>query len=356
MSITGLKEMGNSAIYLVNALVMGRNMAKEFGIMKNRVQKKHKGWNNQLLSKARNAVLIKSVVQAIPTYTMSTFRIPRKVCKEMDSAIKRFWWSSNNKSGCYLALKAWGDICQPKDQGGLDFRLFNDYNLALLSKLAWKMGSGEEALWSRMLRSKYLKGHTFFEHKIPRGASKVWRSIIEARQLILKGACFKIGNGFGVQPWVPGAPQGIPRLKQGINKDLWRRVAHQRLEGSLEWNGPLINSIVIEKDAKAILNITKPPFGWEDKLIWKGYNNGKFTVKDCFLANFAEERGGDLTEWWPKLWRLELHDRIKLFMGRMMAGVLPTKEILSQRIGSIDGSCVICGQHAESLLHLFKEC
>lgn len=107
MDSTRLKKMGPSAIYLGKVLFSGRNQTKEFNSVKERIQMRLEGWNNHLLSKAGNAVLIKAVAQAIPTYTMSTFRLPSSVCKKMDSAVKRFWWATKSNSGRYLAMKSW---------------------------------------------------------------------------------------------------------------------------------------------------------------------------------------------------------------------------------------------------------
>lgn len=56
-----------------------------------------------------------------------------------------------------MALKAWKDICQPKELGGLGFRLFHEMNLALLAKLAWKVAIDEDSLWTRVMKAKYLK-------------------------------------------------------------------------------------------------------------------------------------------------------------------------------------------------------
>lgn len=67
MGVMGYKEMGANSIYLGNALIMGRNKSKYFGRLKERVAKRLEGWNKNLLSKAGKAVLIKSVVQSIPT-------------------------------------------------------------------------------------------------------------------------------------------------------------------------------------------------------------------------------------------------------------------------------------------------
>lgn len=45
-----------------------------------------------------------------------------------------------------------------------------------------------------------------------------------------------------------------------------------------------------------------------------------------------------------------------MFMWRLMAGVIPTRELLSDKIGSQERSCAICGKEVESAFHSFKEC
>lgn len=67
---------------------------------------------------------------------MSTFQLPLGLCKELDKIVKRFWWNAKPSNQNYLALKAWEELCLPCDQGGLDFRLFSEFNIALLTKLA----------------------------------------------------------------------------------------------------------------------------------------------------------------------------------------------------------------------------
>jgi len=45
-----------------------------------RVEKKLEGWKEKLISKAGKAILIKTVVQALPQYAMSLFKIPISIC------------------------------------------------------------------------------------------------------------------------------------------------------------------------------------------------------------------------------------------------------------------------------------
>ena len=55
------------------------------------------GWKEKLLSQARREILIKMVVQAIPTYTMSCFKLPIGLCSEIESLIRRFWWGQKGE-------------------------------------------------------------------------------------------------------------------------------------------------------------------------------------------------------------------------------------------------------------------
>ena len=46
----------------------------------------------KMLSKAGKEILIKAVAQAIPTYTMSCFKLLDALCDELTSMLRNFWW------------------------------------------------------------------------------------------------------------------------------------------------------------------------------------------------------------------------------------------------------------------------
>lgn len=83
-----IKEMRQQAIYLENSLVFGKSMTKEFHHLKEKVQNRLQGWTANLLSKAGKATLIKSVAQAIPTYVMSYFLLPKSLSTDLDGIIR----------------------------------------------------------------------------------------------------------------------------------------------------------------------------------------------------------------------------------------------------------------------------
>jgi hypothetical protein len=53
------------------------------------------GWSENLLSCVGREVLIKANAQAVPTYPMSYFKLPPKICTKMTSYISNFWWGSS---------------------------------------------------------------------------------------------------------------------------------------------------------------------------------------------------------------------------------------------------------------------
>ena len=46
-----------------------------------------KGWNEKLLSQAGKEIMIKAVIQSIPAYSMSVFRLPTSLCKDIEAIL-----------------------------------------------------------------------------------------------------------------------------------------------------------------------------------------------------------------------------------------------------------------------------
>ncbi len=94
---------------------------------------KLKGWKEKILSQAGREILIKVVALAIPTYTMSCFKLPARLCKELEAMIRRFWWSNGPDSNKICWIK-WSKLCHPKGLGGLGFQELRKFNDTLLGQ------------------------------------------------------------------------------------------------------------------------------------------------------------------------------------------------------------------------------
>ncbi|XP_062013995.1 uncharacterized protein LOC133730414 [Rosa rugosa] len=116
--------------YLGLPTMTGRGKKTLFRSLADRVWKKVTGWEGKLLSKAGKEVLIKSVAQAIPNYTMSIFQLPIGICEEINRCLARYWWGKSGGKGIHW--RRWEGLCTSKDEGGLGFRDLVHFNQALL--------------------------------------------------------------------------------------------------------------------------------------------------------------------------------------------------------------------------------
>jgi len=71
-----------------------------------RINSKLEGWKEKLLSKAGKEILIKSVVQTLPHYVMSVFKLPISICKTIEKRIASFWWQKSDSKRS-LHWKKW---------------------------------------------------------------------------------------------------------------------------------------------------------------------------------------------------------------------------------------------------------
>jgi len=89
------------ANYLGMPSWVGRSPTSTFNFLPDRMWRKIRSWNDRPLSRAGKEVMLKSVIQAIPIYVMSCFRLPAAICDKMRTTISNHWWGiENGKKKC----------------------------------------------------------------------------------------------------------------------------------------------------------------------------------------------------------------------------------------------------------------
>jgi hypothetical protein len=81
----GIQCEALSERYLGLPTVVGRSKWGAFKHLTDRSRGKVSGWKGQGLSKAGKEVLVKSVLQAVSTYSMGCFQLSKGQCKELSS-------------------------------------------------------------------------------------------------------------------------------------------------------------------------------------------------------------------------------------------------------------------------------
>jgi hypothetical protein len=71
---------------------VGRSRSGAFKYIKDRIWSRIQGWLEQLLSAEGKDILIKSVAQAVPIFSMACFKLPRGLCLHINSMLSKFLW------------------------------------------------------------------------------------------------------------------------------------------------------------------------------------------------------------------------------------------------------------------------
>jgi hypothetical protein len=129
-------------------LDVGPSRSGAFKYLKYIIWKLIQGWMERLLSSGGKDILIKSVAQAIPIFSMACFKLPRELCEHINSILRKFRWGSRDgeRKTCWVSWK---------DMGGLGFRDIELFNLALLAPQGWHILQNPESLSARVLKAVY---------------------------------------------------------------------------------------------------------------------------------------------------------------------------------------------------------
>jgi hypothetical protein len=168
--VIGIQCEALSERYLGLPTVVGRSKSGAFKHLPDRSRAKVSGMKGQGLSKAGKEVLIKLVLQSVPTYPMGCFKLSKSQCAELSSISSQFWWGDGSHKRKVHWI-SWEKMCAGKRSGGMGFRDFEDFNQALLAKQAWRLTTQPDSLCARVLRARYFPQTDFLSAKCPKRAS-----------------------------------------------------------------------------------------------------------------------------------------------------------------------------------------
>lgn len=128
-----MKTIQQHSKYLGLPTLIGKSKKAVFAGIVNRVQQKINDWKDRSLSQSGKEILIKAVVQAIPSYTMNCFLLPITICQEIEKASARFFWRARSGERKHHWI-CWDLLTKGKSKGGIRFREIHFFNLAMLAK------------------------------------------------------------------------------------------------------------------------------------------------------------------------------------------------------------------------------
>ena len=357
-NVLGILKEGGMGKYLGLPESFGRSKRDVFTGVVDKIRQRAHSWTTKFLSGAGKHVMLQSVLTALLTFSMSSFKIPISLCRRIQSILTRFWWDSAPDKR-KISWVAWSIMAQPKCRGGLGFKNIEEYNDSLLGKLSWRILSNPNSLLSRILKGKYFPDCDFMESRDKTGSSHGWTGIMAGKAVLEKGLGFLVGEGKNIRVWSdqwlsplrPLAPIAPPTL---ANKDLL--VADLLDHQTNEWDLAKIRLHLPQYEdlIRLIIPGNSKPM---DKLVWLPDPSGVYSTKSGYkkICEVEEPPPPEAFDLIKNVWKLRTSPKIQLFLWRMLNNALPVGSLLAIRGIQTELSCKRYGAQ-ESIEHLFTNC
>ncbi|XP_057745064.1 uncharacterized protein LOC130962924 [Arachis stenosperma] len=196
-----------------------------------------------------------------------------------------------------------------------------------------------------------------------KGASWVWRSILHGRELLRKCVKWSIGDGSKVSIWKDNwiAERSSP-LNTNSTDDSKVKDLIVNGEG---WNKRKIESKFSQEIFKEILSTPVSVMNKDDHLYWPWREYGNYSIRTGY---YAARRVGqnskygnpstseDKREIWKEVWRMEVPQKIRMFLWKACHDILPVGSNLYKRKMAPDPVCQICLKCPETVEHALLLC
>ncbi|KAL8511368.1 hypothetical protein ACS0TY_017963 [Phlomoides rotata] len=145
-----------------------------------KIKNRLRAWEDRKISFGGRIILLNAVLNSLPTYYLSFYRIPKHTLREIVKLQRDFLWGGG-VNGKKIPWVAWNDICKSKVDGGLGVKHLDLFNKSLLGKWAWRIRVEPNSLWVRILDSKYGACSTFLSSSCVnrKYMSGWWREIFD---------------------------------------------------------------------------------------------------------------------------------------------------------------------------------
>lgn len=178
---------------------------------------------------------------------------------------------------------SWDKLGLPKNDGGLGFRKFQDFNDALLAKQCWRLIHNLNSLWAWILKARYCPHTSFLDVKLGSRASWAWESLLACYDVLKVGTHWQILNGrdtyLWVDRWLPSLPLGHPDPRCSNHITLNIKVSFLICQNTRMWEIKFLRPLIFVEEFNAIRDTLLGHSSRWDMLIWSTDRCGKYSIR-----------------------------------------------------------------------------
>ncbi|KAJ4789072.1 RNA-directed DNA polymerase (reverse transcriptase)-related family protein [Rhynchospora pubera] len=329
----------------------------------NKVQRKISTWTAKSLSQAGKVVLFRSVIEPLIVFSTAGGPLPSSVAAKIELMIRSFFWESAGKQKMHLI--SWDHITMPKNSGGLGLRKIEVLNKAMMLKILWKLACKEceGAPWVKLLRAKYLSTKCLWLSGQPRNCMKLWRSIMQNRELIKPFIKWQIGRGdkcrvYG-EPWHDSWQAITPTSVRQRNLRLQDLTDN---EGATWSHDSLANNLGVPVGLRITTIYPWPPMKNNmrpDRLLYTSNASGSFNFKEAckLVQGVAPTLSSRESSILKAIWHSPgLIPRVRLFLWKLVNNALPVTGTCASRLRKPVPLCEVCNLQPDLPPHALFQC
>ncbi|KAK9995232.1 hypothetical protein SO802_024935 [Lithocarpus litseifolius] len=243
--------------------------------------------------------------------------------------------------------------------------MFND---SLLAKQAWRLLHDHNSLFYKVFKARFFPNTSIMEARDSRLGSYAWRSILIGRDVIQRGARWRVGDGKNIRIWQDyWIPRMHPTLLSACPISDFEDSSVDILidPQSRQWNVEMVEGLFNEEEVELIKQIPLSNVASEDILYWPYSSNGVYSSKSGYKFLKMEDELMDRahnsvveddSQVWKRLWSMNAPQKVKTLLWRACREALPTKCSLFRRKITEEDLCVRCRAAIENSLHALWSC
>ncbi|XP_073066025.1 uncharacterized protein [Primulina eburnea] len=332
-------------------------------------------WKKAFLSRGARLVLIKSVLNAMPTYYMSIFKVPNKVEKQLEALMRNFLWDGADGE-THNHVVNWNQVCKPRDRGGLGLENIRLRNRALLGKWWWRCATERNSLWKKVVGSIYGFHENGWDVRVARNATfkSPWKFISRSHSTCqtMIATVLKGGNivRFWEDRWVgfSSFQDSFPHiylLASNSNKPIAQFFSVSSSHGNsvISWDVRFrrdLNDIELGEytDLLGVLESVSLSVGTGDVRVWLGDSSGVFSV-NSFYTSFFPLDSYPVFPFYHNIWKVPIPQKVKVFSWIVALGKIQTTDNLQRRRPELvlnPQRCYLCKNDEETQDHILLHC
>ena len=281
----GFQITNNIGKYLGVPLIHGRTTTNSYSYLVDKLQMRSSSYHSSRLSLGGRTTLAKTVLSALPIYTMQISVLPCSTCTKLDALCRNFIWGSSGEQR-KIDLVCWDMVCKPKNYEGLGIKKLAWVNEAFMMKLAWGILANEDDFWVKMIRGIYLSHGDSPNPQWAGQKSTLWRGISKCWSTMKKGMGWALGDGkkirFWLDNWLDLPGPLVDYAIATIPDRLIHMVVHDAVDSNGQWAWDMLQNFLPLQILTQIA-ANKPPSADDgnDEMYWKLSKSGKFTIESA---------------------------------------------------------------------------